>query len=307
MAKTEPGWELYRSFLAVMREGSLSGAARSLGMTQPSLGRHMRELEEALGVPLFARSPQGLAPTDLAHELVPHAQAMASASASLRRVASTRQDAIAGDVRITASVVIGVEVLPPMLAALRQQHPGLVIELSPSNEAEDLLRRDADIAIRMLRPTQGALVARQVGKITLGIFAHKQYLAANGRPRRLADLAEHALIGFDRETAYIRSMRPAGVPYARENFALRSDNDLAQLAAIRAGYGIGICQCGIARRDPMLVRLFADSFALHLDTWVVMHEDLRRSAHVRAVFDHLAESLIDYAKEPARRTATRKR
>jgi DNA-binding transcriptional LysR family regulator len=307
MAKTEPGWELYRSFLAVMREGSLSGAARSLGMTQPSLGRHMRELEDALGVPLFARSPQGLAPTDLAHDLVPHAQAMASASASLRRAASTRQDAIAGDVRITASVVIAVEVLPPILAALRQRHPGIVIELSPSNQAEDLLRRDADIAIRMLRPTQAALVARQVGNISLGLFAHKHYLAANGRPRRIADLAEHALIGFDHETAYIRSMRPAGLPYARENFALRTDNDLAQLAAIRAGYGIGICQAGIARRDPMLVRLFADSFALHLDTWVVMHEDLRRSAHVRAVFDHLAESLIAYAQEPTRRTATRKR
>lgn len=307
MAKTEPGWELYRSFLAVMREGSLSGAARSLGMTQPSLGRHMRELEEALGVPLFARSPQGLAPTDLAHELVPHAQAMASSSAALRRAASTRQDAIAGVVRITASEVIGAEVLPPILAAFRQQHPGIVIELSLSNQAEDLLRRDADIAIRMVRPTQAALVARQVGKIALGIFAHKRYLEANGKPRTIADLAAHALIGFDRETAYIRSMRPAGMPYARENFALRTDNDLAALAAIRAGYGIGVCQTGLARRDPMLVHLFADSFALHMDTWVVMHEDLRRSARTRALFDHLAAALSDYTQQPARRAAARKR
>ncbi|RDS83216.1 LysR family transcriptional regulator [Dyella psychrodurans] len=307
MAKTEPGWELYRSFLAVMREGSLSGAARSLGMTQPSLGRHMRELEEALGVPLFARSPQGLAPTDLAHELVPHAQAMASSSAALRRAASTRQDAISGVVRITASEVIGAEVLPPILAAFRQQHPGIVIELSLSNQAEDLLRRDADIAIRMVRPTQAALVARQVGKIALGIFAHKRYLEANGKPRTIADLAAHALIGFDRETAYIRSMRPAGMPYARENFALRTDNDLAALAAIRAGYGIGVCQTGLARRDPMLVHLFADSFALHMDTWVVMHEDLRRSARTRALFDHLAAALSDYTQQPARRAAARKR
>jgi DNA-binding transcriptional LysR family regulator len=307
MANTEPGWELYRSFLAVMREGSLSGAARVLGMTQPSLGRHMRELEEVLGVPLFARSPQGLTPTDLAHELIPHAQAMASASAALRRAASNRQGAIAGVVRITASDVIGAEVLPPILAVFRQQHPGIVIELSLSNQAEDLLRRDADIAIRMVRPTQGALVARQVGKIALGIFAHKRYLEANGTPRTIADLAAHALIGFDRETAYIRSMRPAGMPYMRENFALRTDNDLAALAAIRAGYGIGICQAGLARRDPMLVRLFADSFVLHLDTWVVMHEDLRRSARTRALFDHLAAALSDYAQEPARRSAARKR
>ena len=296
MANADPSWELYRSFLAVMREGSLSGAARAMGMTQPSLGRHIRELEEALAVPLFARSPQGLAPTDLAHELVPHAQAMASASASLRRAASTRQDTIAGAVRITASDMIGAEVLPPILATFRQQHPGIVIELSLSNQAEDLLRRDADIAIRMVRPTQEALVARHVGKIALGFFAHKRYLKANGQPKTLADLTGHAVIGFDQETAYIRSMRPAGSPYVRENFALRTDNDLAALAAVRAGYGIGILQVGIAKRDPALMPLLTNHFALSMDAWVVMHEDLRRSVRVRALYDHLAAGLIEYAK-----------
>jgi DNA-binding transcriptional LysR family regulator len=209
MANHEPGWELYRSFLAVMREGSLSGAARALGMAQPSLGRHMRELEDALGAPLFARSPQGLTPTDLAHELMPHAQAMASASAALRRAATTRQDVIAGVVRITASEVIGAEVLPAMLADFRQRHPGIVIELSLSNQAEDLLRRDADIAIRMVRPTQDALVARHVGNIALGLYAHKRYIEANGRPKTMADLGKHAVIGFDHEPAYVRSMRMA--------------------------------------------------------------------------------------------------
>lgn len=305
MAIQEPGWELYRSFLAVMREGSLSAAARLLGMTQPSLGRHIRELEESLGVSLFARSPQGVSPTDLAHALLPHAQAMASASAALRRAATTRDDAIAGVVRIAASEVVGVEVLPPMLAAFRERHPGVVMELSLSNQAENLLRRDADIAVRMGRPTQDALVARQVGKIALGMYAHRGYLKAHGRPATMAELAEHALIGFDRETAYIRNLRPAGLPYAREHFALRTDNDLAALAALRAGYGIAICQCGIARRDPALLRLFADSFELHMDTWVVMHEDLRRSALMRALYDHLATLLIDYANNapsPTKRT-----
>ncbi|GLQ99479.1 LysR family transcriptional regulator [Dyella mobilis] len=306
MTKTEPGWELYRSFLAVMREGSLSGAARALGMTQPSLGRHIRELEESLGVPLFARSPQGLSPTDLAHELAAHAQAMASASAALRRAATTRQDAIAGVVRIAASVMVGAEVLPPILAAFRQQHPGIVIELSLSNQQEDLLRRDADIAIRMARPTQEALVARHVGKIALGFFAHRQYLQANGRPKTVADLVSHALIGFDKETPFIRSMRPAGMPYARENFALRTDNDLAAVAAIRAGYGIGICQVGIARRDPALVQLLPDAFALNMDTWVVMHEDLRRSVRVHTLYDHLCDAMIDYVKQASAPRARRK-
>jgi DNA-binding transcriptional LysR family regulator len=278
-----------------MREGSLSGAARTLGMTQPSLGRHIRELEEALGVSLFARSPQGLSPTDLAHALLPHAQAMASASAALRRTATTRHDTMSGVVRITASDVIGVEVLPAMLAAFRQQYPRVVIELSLSNQIEDLLRRDADIAIRMGRPTQDALVARQVGKLALGMYAHKRYLKAHGQPKAIAELASHALIGFDHETPYIRAMRPAGIPYAREHFALRTDNDLAALAALRAGYGIGICQCGIAQRDRSLLRVLGDSFELSMEAWVVMHEDLRRNALIRALYDHLGASLIEYA------------
>lgn len=278
-----------------MREGSLSGAARMLGMTQPSLGRHIRELEETLGVSLFARSPQGLSPTDLAHALLPHAQAMASASMALRRAATTRHDSMSGVVRIAASDVIGVEVLPPMLAAFRERHPGAVIELSLSNQVENLLRRDADIAIRMGRPAQEALVARRVGGIVLGLYAHKRYVKAHGRPHTLADLASHALIGFDHETPYIRAMRPAGMPYTREHFALRTDNDLAALAALRAGYGIGFCQCGIAQREPALLRLLGDGFQLSMETWVVMHEDLRRHALMRAMYDHLATALIEYA------------
>lgn len=303
MASKEPGWELYRSFLAVMREGSLSGAARMLGMTQPSLGRHIRELEEILGVSLFARSPQGLSPTELAHALLPHAQAMASASAALRRAATTRHDGMSGTVRITASEVIGVEVLPAMLAAFRESHAGVVIELSLSDQVQNLLRRDADIAIRMGRPTQEALVARRVGSIAVGLYAHKRYLKAHGKPKTMADLTSHALIGFDRETPYIRSMLPAGTPYAREHFALRTDNDLAALAMLRAGYGIAGCQCGIAQRDPALVRVL-ETFQLNMETWVVMHEDLRRSALVRALYDHLAAALGEYASSAARSKAT---
>jgi len=292
----EPGWELYRSFLAVMREGSLSAAGRALGMTQPSLGRHMRELESALGAVLFARSPQGLTPTELAVELVPHAQAMASASAALRRTASGGREEVTGTVRVTASEVIGAEVLPPILTAFRERHPGIVIELVLSNQAADLLRRDADIAIRMVQPTQEALVARHVGRVELGLYAHRRYLDAHGHPGTLAELAGHALIGFDTERPYVRRLRPTDLPYSREHFALRTDSDLAALAALRAGFGIGIIQIGLARRDPQLVRLLPDLLSLPLETWVVMHEDLRQSLRVRRLFDHLAEALADYAR-----------
>lgn len=293
MTTNEPGWDLYRSFLAVMREGSLSAAARALGMTQPSLGRHVRQLEADLGVALFTRSPLGLTPTENAHELVPHAQAMAAASAALRRAASASNQEIRGVVRLTCSEVVGAEVLPPMLAAFRRQHPGIVIELSLSNQSEDLLRKDADIAVRMLRPAQAALVARRVGGIPLGLHAHRSYLKTYGRPLTVADLQQHALIGFDRETPALRALR-SRLPFSREDFALRTDNDLAQLAAIRAGFGIGICQCPIARRDRQLVHLLPDVFALELDTWLVMHEDLRTSRRVRLLYDHLARTLGAY-------------
>jgi len=296
MADIEPGWELYRSFLAVMREGSLSAAARALGMTQPSLGRHMRELESTLGAALFARSPQGLVPTELARELVPHAQAMASASAALQRAASAGQGAVSGTVRLTASEMIGAEVLPPILTEFRERHPGIVVELVLSNQSADLLRRDADIAVRMVQPTQEALVARHVGRIEVGLFAHRRYLELHGHPQALDELAGHALIGFDTEAPYIRRMRPAGVPYTREHFALRTDSDLAALAALRAGYGIGMAQVNLARRDPQLVRLFPVELSLPMETWVVMHEDLRPSLRVRRLFDHLAGALAQYAQ-----------
>jgi DNA-binding transcriptional LysR family regulator len=183
-----------------------------------------------------------------------------------------------------------------MLTTFRERHPGIVIELVLSNQAADLLRRDADIAIRMVQPTQEALVARHVGRVELGLFAHRSYLDVHGYPATLAELAGHALIGFDTETPYVRRLRPQGLAYARENFALRSDSDLAGLAALRAGFGIGIAQVSLARRNPHLVRLLPEALSLPLETWVVMHEDLRQSLRVRRLFDHLAEALGDYAR-----------
>jgi len=293
MATKEPGWELYRSFLAVIREGSLSAAARSLGMTQPSLGRHIRQLESDLGVVLFTRSPQGLTPTDLGDELATHAQTMYATSAALRRAASGSNSEVRGVVRVTCSEVIGAEVLPPILTDLRQRHPGIVIELSLSNRSEDLLRKDADIAVRMVRPVQRALVARHVGVIPLGLYAHRRYLKRNGTPLVLEDLHQHAVIGYDHETPALRAIRDK-LPFGREDFSLRTDSDLAQLAAIRAGYGIGGCQCALAERDKNLVRVLPQAFTLGMDTWLVMHEDLKASRCTRVVFDHLAAALAGY-------------
>ena len=300
MAKRDPGWELYRSFLAVLREGSLSGAARNLGLTQPTVGRHIQELESLLDTTLFTRAQNGLRPTDMGHALKPHAQIMAGAAAALIRASAAKDFEAHAVVRIAASEIVGVEVLPPILTEFRARHPGVVIELSLSDRAEDLLRRDADIAVRMVRPKQRSLIARRVGNVTVGLHAHRRYLHEHGQPTDMAQLAQHVLIGFDRETTSIHALQRLGLKLGRDNFALRTNSHLAQLAAIRAGFGIGMCQTAIARRDLNLIHLMSKDFSFNLEVWVVMHEDLRASRPMRAVFDHLVAALSDYARIKSR-------
>ena len=292
MTKTQPGWELYRSFLAVVREGSLSGAARALALTQPTIGRHIDALEQALQVSLFTRSQAGLNATEGATALVPFAEAMASAAAALQRAASGEAEDERGVVRITASEMVGTEVLPACLASFREAHPHVVVELAISNRTSDLLRREADIAVRMVRPTQDALLARKVGVIHLGLHAHPSYVKAHGTPKTIADLQAHPLIGFDKEPS-LRRLDKLGMPLTRELFAFRCDSDVGQYAVLRAGFGIGMCQLGLAKRDK-LVAILPGSIDLKLETWVVMHKDLKSSRRMRLMFDHLAESLRAY-------------
>lgn len=288
---TEPDWSLYRTFLAVTQEGSLSGAARRLGLTQPTVARHVDALEGAIGADLFLRSQRGLEPTEVARDLVPYAETLASTAAALLRSASGRAGEVRGSVRVSASEVVGVERLPPILARLRRRHPGLIIELVLSNAVDDLLRREADVAVRMTEPAQEALVARRLPSVALGLHARRDYLDRRGVPTSVGDLAGHDLIGFDRETPVLRAFVERFPSFDRSAFALRADSDLAQLAAIRAGFGIGLCQVSVARHDPDLVRILADAVSVDLGLWIVMHEDLRTNARCRTVFDALVADL----------------
>jgi DNA-binding transcriptional LysR family regulator len=301
MTESAPSWDHYRSFLAVLRGGSLSAAARTLGLKQPTVGRHIDALEETLRVPLFTRGRDGLAPTDAAIELKPLAENMASIADALVRTSSAAAADVRGTVRISASDMIGSQVLPPILAKLHRAHPGLTVELVLNNRVDDLLRREADIAVRMVQPKQAALVARRIGDIVLGLHAHRDYLKRRGTPQSIADLADHDLIGFDVNTAFVRVLREYGLPLRREQFALRTDSDIAQLAAIAAGHGIGVCQVNLARRNPDLVPVLAKAFAYPLQTWVVMHEDLRNAARCRVAFDALTDGLTEYVKPRAAR------
>ena len=299
MDQTTADWQLYRSFLAVVQEGSLSGAARSLGLTQPTLGRQIAQLEEALNLSLFTRSPAGLEPTAAAVALVPHAQAMASAAQALARAASGAADESRGTIRLTASDFASAEVLPPILADFQDKHRGIVIELAPTNRVEDLLRRDADLAVRMKRPTQDALVAKQIGAVPIRMYAHRRYVERRGLPKSVADLAHHALIGFDRDDSSFRSVGAESLTVTRDFFTFRTDHDLVQFAALRGGLGIAGCQVGVARRNPDLVPVLHDALRFTLDMWLVTHEDLKMDRRVRLLFDHLADALTAHVKDSA--------
>jgi DNA-binding transcriptional LysR family regulator len=289
-------WELCRSLLAVLREGSLSGAARSLGVTHPTMRRHLDELEAAVGANLFVRSPTGLVPTERALELRAPAEAMEATFEHLVRTATADAGVIAGTVRITASEVIGAEVLPEILAALKSNHPGLTFELNLSDAIKDVLRRDADIAVRMVRPVQPDILARKVAVIELGLFAHRRWLQAHAYPSSLQEMvAGGAMIGEDKGTAILRGLAAAGIDANRADFAFRSDSNIAQFAALRAGLGIGVCQVPLAARDPMLERVLV-AFSQGLEVWLATHPHQRSVARLNVTLDALAAGLADYAK-----------
>lgn len=292
---SEPEWGLYRTFLAVMQEGSLSGAARRLGLTQPTAARHIDALQEAVGTDLFLRSQRGLVPTETALSLESHARAIAASSAAFLRAASADVAKVEGTVRVSASDVVGVEHLPPILARLRQQYPALAVELVLSNKVDDLLEREADIAIRMALPSQQELIARRLPSVTLGLHAHASYIARRGEPSTIAALADFDIIGFDRESTTTREVMKVLPSLKRASFAVRTDSDLAQLAAIRAGVGIGICQVAVASRDEGLVRVLPEAVGFELGLWIVMHEGLKSNARCKAVFSALVEGMSSVA------------
>lgn len=290
-------WDDQRAFLSVYDEGSLSGAARSLGVAQPTVRARVTSLEQSLGTVLFTRSVNGLVPTDHARALADSARAMARASDAFVRAASAPPGEIAGTVRLSVAEVVGIEVIPPMLASLRVKHPRVVVELSLSNASADLLEQEVDVAVRMHPPRQDALVARKTGTIPLGFFAHPDYLARKGVPASLDDLLQHDMIGPDRARPDLQLAQALHSSLTRDFLAARTDSHPAQLALARAGLGIAIAHRQIGLADPRLRPVLPELEIASLDTWIVTHEDLRNVPRVRAVFDHLVNAFTLYTHE----------
>jgi len=283
-------WRLWTTFLAVMNNQSLSGAARYLSMTQPTIGRHIDMLEMALGAALFTRSKAGLSPTDLARTLLPNVRLMASTAAALKRQAANAVNKIPGIVRITASQIVGTELLPNTLHEFRQLNSQIQVEINITNELLNLPQRSADIAIRMTRPTQEKLVAKKIRDAHLGLYASFDYVERRGVPKDIEALFEHDLIGYDQDQHRLAGLKLGNRAFMPRDFSIRCDNDVAQLAALRAGLGIGLCHAKIAKRDGLKSILTSEVSAI-LPVWLVMHEDLKSDPNVRTVFDHLAKTI----------------
>jgi DNA-binding transcriptional LysR family regulator len=286
-------WRLVRSFLAALEAGTLLGAARKLNSSQPTLGRHISELESQLGLVLFERTGRGLIATASALQLADSARAMETAALQLAQRVSGAQKEIGGTVRITASQPVACYLMPPILAAMRRDLPGIQVELEASNTVSNLLRREADIALRMVRPTQTSLIAKKIGLVPVGAYASLDYLAKRGVPRVPKDLLNHELIGYDKGEDILRGFRSFGQAVSREAFALRSDDLLVQWQAVRAGLGIGFLADYTVRFDPTVQRLLPALVLPDLPMWLTVHREIRTNVRIRAVYDFLAKNLPD--------------
>ncbi|AMY02691.1 LysR family transcriptional regulator [Mesorhizobium ciceri] len=292
---TEIDWNLIKSFVTVAESGSLSAAARKLSASQPTLGRHIGELEQALGVTLFRRGRHGYELTEAGSTLFERGKAVSEQASAFSLLALGSVEAIEGTVRIAASEVVAAYVLPEMTMRLGIEEPGIEVEIVASNQVENLLRRDADIAIRMVKPAQNELMARKVCDIELCACAAKSYLDRRGRPLKPADLVDHDLVGFDRGDEIIRGFTRHGIPVTRSSFRFRADNQIVLWEAVRAGNGIGLGQEPLADRDPLIEKVLPDLPLPVLPVWLAMHRDVRTSVRIRRVVDFLHEELKRYS------------
>ncbi len=294
MNRAAPDWTLWRSFGAVVEHGSLSAAARELGLSQPTLGRHIEALESSLGTSLFTRAIKGLEPNTAAMRLYEqvHTAHLALNEATLLAEGSNKK--LEGSIRITASTVTSHYSLPSMLRQIRQQYPAIEIELVPSDSPENLLMREADIAIRMFRPTQLELISRKIGESPLVCCAHESYFKDNPMPLEIEDLYRAPLIGFDNSELAPTIAQQMGFDLLRANFALRSDSQTAIWELVKAGLGIGFAQKVLVEQTPGMRMLLPQLPLPPLEIWLTTHRELFTSRKIRVIYDLLADLLGQY-------------
>lgn len=284
-------WNQVRAFLATAEEGSLSAAARALQQTQPTLSRQVTGLEQSLGVTLFERGHRQVQLTSAGLELLEHARSMAASANRIALAASGQSQAIEGRVAITATEMLATHYLPPILRKLRESAPGIVVDVVASDELRDLIRREADIAIRHTEPTQPDLVARRIGFLKGRIYATQRLLDEVGVPQCLEDLADKDFVGIEDTASLIEGLVEEGLHLRIEQFRVNAASGNCMLQLIREGLGFGFLPMDAGELFDDLVSVLPDHFDAEIPVWLVSHRELRTSRRIRVVYDLLAEEL----------------
>ena len=284
-------WNRARAFLVTAEEGSLSAAARALGMAQPTLGRQVDALEAELGLILFERAGRGLILTPSGHELLEHVRAMGEAAGRVSLSAAGQSQTLEGDVLIAASAVHAAFLLPPVLTRLRREHPGIHVEIVASSQASDLRRREADIAVRNFPPKEPDLIARKLRDVPARLFATPGYLAAIGNPLLPHDLARAHFISIDGSGMFLKGLNAWGLDLTAANFPILTEDFLVMWELVKRGLGIGVRDGTIGDAEPLVVRVLPDHPPLSFPIWLVAHRELNTSRRVRVVYDIMADEL----------------
>lgn len=280
-----------RAFLATAETGSLSAAARQLGLTQPTLGRQVTALEEVLGLALFQRTARSMQLTDAGRDFLIEAQSMGEAAARIALLADSRANSLEGRIRITASDMMSAYVLPDIMVRLRSMAPRLRVDVIAANDIRDILKREADIAIRHVRPEQPDLIARLVNDASAHLYASREYVAARGVPRSMADLAMHDFISFGEDARLVQGLAERGIVVPAENMRAGSTSSITAWELVRRGFGILPMSDDIADQFSDVVRILPDAAQMSFPVWLVTHRELNTNRRIRLVFDLLAEML----------------
>jgi DNA-binding transcriptional LysR family regulator len=284
-------WNRARAFLVTAEEGSLSAAARALGMTQPTLGRQVSALESQLGVVLFERVGGRLSLTSSGLDLLGHVKTMADAANQVSLAATKRSDSMDGNVCIAASEIYATYLLPPIIYKLRMAEPGISIKVVSSNEASDLLRREADIAIRSFRPTEAELISKKIKDVDAPFYAAKNYTEQYGSLPTLVDLENVQFLSIGDKSVFLKQMNERGFAISEDNLSIESESHIVHWEMVKQGLGIGIVPDNIGDREPLVERVLTSIKPISFPIWLTSHRELKASKRIRFVFDFLAEEL----------------
>ncbi len=284
-------WNQLKAFLETAETGSLSAAARKLGLTQPTLSRQVAAIERRMGVTLFERVGKAMALTPTGLDLLEHARAMGAAAEALGLAASGRSQAVGGVVSVSASDAVATYLLPPLVQRLHAQEPGIAVEVIASNALSDLLRREADIAIRHVKPEQPELIARLIREASASFFASQDWVEVHGHPLTAEDARPLPFVGADRTGQFLAYLRQHGLPLSEANFSCYAEHSVAHWALVRQGMGIGVMMDEIARDTPGVVQVLDEVPPVRFPIWLVTHRELHTARRIRVVFDALAQGL----------------